>query len=154
LNTIKACKSEADLSKAVADPGTNSKSLDGKVEEVRTNATVVKACVKANFKSWAKELTAMQSANLREKAQDRLSRSQKEFEAIVTVAGKAKEKILPFVSEVKDIVIFLNADTSQEALKSLSGNIWKIGNASKSMNDSLGGVIKQIDKTVKSLPQK
>ena len=153
LNTVKECKKEADLPKAVKELGTRYTALEARVEEIRTNAIIVKAHVKAHFESWAKELTAMQSASLREKAQDRLSRSQKEFEKIIAEGVEAKEQVLPFVSEVKDIVIYLNADLSDDAVKTLSGNIWKLGNRSKSVIGSIGDVIEQIDDTVKSLPQ-
>ena len=96
----------------------------------------------------------MANAKLREKAQERLTESQKEFDKIVVQATAAKEQVLPFVSAVKDIVIYLGADQSEEAVKTLSGDIWKLSNRSKSVNSSIQDVIGQIDRTIKSLPQK
>jgi len=155
LNAVKeSAKKEGDLSKAVEDLGTHFKTMEARVETLRTNATTAKARVKAHYDAWAKELTEMQNAKLREKAQDRLSRSQKEFDKIIAEAADTKEKVLPFVSEVKDIVIYLNADLSKDAVDSLSNNIWKIGNRSRSVIGSIGDLIKQIEDTIKSLPQK
>ena len=154
LNAVKAsAKKEADLTKAVAELNTRFAMLEKRVETLRTNAIMVKACVKEHYDGWSKELTSMQNASLREKAQDRLSRSQKEFDKIIAQATEAKAEVLPFVSEVKDIVIYLNADMSEQAVDSLSNTIWKLGNRSKSVNGSVGDVIEQIDATAKSLPQ-
>jgi hypothetical protein len=46
------------------------------------------------------------------KPQDRLTRAQKAFNEIVEEAAEAKEEVLPFVSDIKNIVIYLNADLS------------------------------------------
>jgi archaellum component FlaC len=155
LNAVKgSAKNAADLTKASAELDSRFKTLEAHVETVRTNAILVKARVRAHYEAWSKELTAMQNASLREKAQDRLTRSQKEFDKISAEAADAKEEVLPFVSSVKDIVIYLNADLSEEAVNSLSGTIWKLNNKSKSVIGSIGDVIEEIDSTIKSLPQR
>jgi hypothetical protein len=149
-----SAKNGSDLSKAATELGNRFNALESQVETVRTNATVVRARVKAHYEAWSKELTDMQNANLREKAQDRLSRSQKAFEKIAAEASEAKQEVLPFVSDVKDIVIYLNADLSEDAVDSLSGTIWKLTNRSKSVVGSIGDVIEEIDDTIKSLPKR
>jgi outer membrane murein-binding lipoprotein Lpp len=155
LNLVKSCATKQDeLTKAVADLNSRFDRLQNRVETVRSNAVILKATVKAHYEAWAKELTSMQSASLREKAQDRLTRSEKEFEKISAQAAEAKEELLPFVSDIKDCVIYLNADTSDEAVNTLSNTIWKLGNRSRSVSGSITDVIEQIDATVKSLPQR
>lgn len=155
LNAVKQCANKGpELEKAASELGNRFNSLEACVESVRTNATVMKARVKAHYEAWSKELTDMQNASLREKAQDRLTRSEKQFQKISAEAADAKEDVLPFVSDVKDIVIYLNADLSEEAVNSLSGTIWKLTNRSKSVISSIGDLIEEIDKTAKSLPQR
>jgi hypothetical protein len=155
LNTVKnSAKKPDELAKATAELGSRFDTLQNRVETLRSNAVTIKATVKAHYESWAKELTSMQNPSLREKAQDRLARSVKQFEKISAQASEAKEELLPFVSEVKDCVIYLNADLSEEAVDTLSGTIWKLGNKAKSVNSEIGDVIDQINETVKSLPQK
>jgi hypothetical protein len=155
LNAVKqSAKKQAELSTAAGELANRFNTLEARVETVRTNATVMKARVKAHYEAWSKELTEMQNASLREKAQDRLTRSEKEFQKISAEAADAKEEVLPFVSDVKDIVIYLNADLSEEAVNSLSNTIWKLTNRSKSVNGSIGDLIEEIDNTVKSLPQR
>ena len=155
LNYVKQSeKKPAELAKAAGILGRSFETLQTRVNTLQTNAVTVKARVKEHYEAWSKQLTAMGSANLREKAQERLTESQKEFDKIVVQGTEAKEQVLPFVSAVKDIVIYLGADLSDEAVKSLSGDIWKLGNRSKSVNGSIQDVIEQIDRTIKSLPQK
>ncbi len=155
LNLVKESgKDEAELAKAAAQLDTRFKSLEALVETVRVDAVTVKARVKDHYDAWSKELTAMQNPSLREKAQERLTRSQKEFDKIIAEAGKTKQEVLPFVSDVKDTVIYLNADLSTAAVKSLSNTIWKLANRSKSVNGSIKDLIEQIDETIKSLPKK
>ncbi len=155
LNYVKeSVNKPAELSKAAGVLGRAFDTMQGRVNTLQTNAVTVKARVKDHYDAWSKQLTTMANASLREKAQERLTVSQKEFDKIVARATKAKQEVLPFVSTVKDIVIYLGADLSDEAVKSLSGDIWKLGNRSKSVNSSVQDVIEQIDRTIKSLPKK
>jgi hypothetical protein len=155
LNYVKdSAKKPAELSKAAGILNRSFDALQTRVNTLQTNAVSVKARVKEHYEAWSKQLTAMGNANLREKAQERLTESQKEYDKIVAQATEAKEQVLPFVSAVKDIVIYLGADLSEEAVKSLSSDIWKLGNRSKSVNSSIQDVVEQIDRTIKSLPQK
>jgi hypothetical protein len=155
LNAVKeAAKKKSDLNGAASGFSSRFKALEDAVETTRKNAITVKATVKEHYAAWQKNLTEMQNAKLREKAQDRFTESQKEFDKIVAEASEAKEEVLPFVSDLKDIVIYLEADLSEEAVDSLSNTIWKLGNRARSVNSSIGDVIEQIDRTIKSLPQK
>lgn len=155
LNLVKESGKKPDeLAKAAGILGRTFDVMQNRVNTLQTNAVTVKARVKEHYEAWSKQLTAMGNAKLREKAQERLTDSQKEFDKIVAEATKAKEQVLPFVSSVKDIVIYLGADLSNEAVKSLSNDIWKLDGRSKSVNGSIQDVINQIDRTIKSLPQK
>jgi hypothetical protein len=155
LNSLKeAAKKPGELNAAATGFTTRFRTLESSVETTRKNAITVKARVKDHYDAWQKTLTEMQNAKLREKAQDRFTESQKQFGKIVAQATEAKDQVLPFVSDLKDVVIYLEADQSDEAVDSLSNTIWKLGNRSKSVNSSIGNVIEQIDRTIKSLPQK
>jgi hypothetical protein len=154
LNDVKeSAKNPAELTRAAAGLDTTFNALQAQVDSIRSNAITVKACVKSSYEAWSKELTEIGNAKIREKAQGRLTDSQKQFDKIIATAAEAKEEVLPFVSDAKDIVIYLGADLSGEAVETLSGAIWKLGNRSRSVNSSIGDVIEQIDRTIKGLPQ-
>jgi len=155
LNQVKESAADpAALKKAAAAFNDRFQALEGQVETVRNEAVVVKARAKEHYESWQKDLAAVQNTGIREKAQDRFTDSKEQFEKIIKKAQRAKEEAVPFVSDLKDITIFLSADLTEESVKSLSNTIWKLGNRSKSVNDSIGDVTEQIDRTLKSLPQK
>jgi hypothetical protein len=149
-----SASNEAALKKAAADFASRFKTLEAQVEAVRKQAVVAKAQSNQHYDSWQKDLTAVQNPRIREKAQDRFAESKEEFAKIIATANEAKDKALPFVSELKDIVLYLEADLSEDAVKSLSNDIWKLGNRSKSVIGSIGDVNEQIDRTIKSLPKK
>ena len=155
LNAVKeSAKNPADLSKAATEFHRSFEALQAQMNGVQSNAVTIKATVNAHYDAWQKELTALQNAKLREKAQERFSASQKEFDKIIAKATEAKEKALPFVSQLKDIHIYLNVDLSEDAVKSLSGDIWKLGNESKTVNGKIEDVKEQIKRAMESMPQK
>lgn len=149
-----SAKNEAALTKAAADYANRFKTLDAQFETVRKQGVVAKARAKEHYDSWLKELTAVQDPKIREKAQTRFTASKQEFDKIIATAEKAKEDLLPFVAELKDIALYLDADLSADAVKSLSNTIWKLGNKSKSVIGSIEKVNAQIDRTIQSLPKK
>jgi hypothetical protein len=154
LDGVKASANNGSaLSKAGAEFQSRFKELELQVNTVQTQAVLVKARAAEHYESWQKDLSAVQNANIREKAQQRFTESKKDFDKIVEKATRAKQESLPFVSDLKDIAIYLDADLSADAVKSLSNNIWKIGNRSKVVIGKIGDVTEQIERTIKNLPK-
>jgi hypothetical protein len=153
LDAVKAAAKDGGLEKAAADFQNRFTMLESQVSLVRTQAVMVKARANEHFEAWQKELATVQNPKIREKAQSRFSESRGQFDKIIQVAQSAKEEALPFVSDLKDIVIYLQADTSVDAVKSLSNSIWKLGNKSKTVRDRIDAVTEQIDRTIASLPK-
>jgi chromosome segregation ATPase len=154
LAAVKAsAEKPAELTRAAADFRTSFQALESQLATVREQAVTTRARLRQHYDAWEKELQAMQNAGIREKAQGRLSESKEQFGRIVEQANEAKAEVVPFVSELKDIVIYLNADLSEDAVKSLSGSIWKLTNKYKSVNGSVGDVIEEIDKTIRGMPK-
>jgi hypothetical protein len=152
LERVKASNDES-LVRTAADFQNRFKQLELQVGTVRTQAVLVKARASEHYESWQKDLAGVQNPKIREKAQQRFTDSRKEFDKIVEKAEKAKEDALPLVSDLKDIVIYLQADLSGDAVKSLSNNIWKLGVRSKGVISKIGDVTEQIDRTIASLPK-
>jgi hypothetical protein len=152
LERVKASDDQG-LAKTAADFQNRFKQLELQVGTVRTQAVLVKALANEHYEFWQKDLASVQNPKIREKAQQRFTDSKKEFDKIVQKAEKAKEDALPLVSDLKDIAIYLQADLSGDAVKSLSNNIWKLGVRSKGVNSKIGDVTEQIDRTIASLPK-
>lgn len=154
LGAVKAsAEKSSELTKTATEFQTRFDALESQMATVREQAVTTRARLRQHYDAWEKELQAMQNPSIREKAQGRLSESKEQFGRIVEQANEAKSEVVPFVSELKDIVIYLKADTSEDAVKSLSGTIWKLNNKYKSVNGSIGDVIEEIDKTIKGMPK-
>jgi cell division protein FtsB len=155
LEQAKACRrNDGALAKAIAEFRTRFNALETQVGTLQTQAVVAKARAREQYEVWQKDLASVQNPGIREKAQDRFAESKKEFDRIIEKAQAAKEQALPFVSELKDIAIYFEADPSELAVQSLSNTIWKVGYRSKSVIGSLKKVIEQIDRTLMSQPKK
>ncbi len=154
LNALKpASQNEADLAKAIAEFQNRLKAMAAQYDIVRTQAIVAKARAKEHYEAWQKSLATVEKTAIREKAQDRYTESMKACDKIVTQANEAKQEAVPFISEVKDIGVYLDADGTPEAVKTLSNTVWKLGNKAKSVNSKIGDVTEQIDRTIKSMPK-
>jgi predicted nucleic acid-binding Zn-ribbon protein len=154
LQSLKAAANEnADLNKPYTEFSTAYSDLESQVTKVREHGTAAKARAKEHYEAWQKELTQMQNASLREKAQKRYTATSGEFEKINEKVSEAKEDFAPLAADLKDIYIYLKTDLSKEAVSSLSNTIWKMGIKARSVDGKLDDVCKQIQKVMKKMPQ-
>jgi chromosome segregation ATPase len=148
-----AANNNGDLSKAYSSYSSAYTELESQVASMRQRGTAAKARAKEHWEAWQKELTDMQSAKLREKAQKRFTSTQAEFEKIVEKVTEAKESFAPLAADLKDINTYLAADLSKDAISSLSNTIWKMGGQAHTVDGKLEDVNKQIERTMNKLPQ-
>jgi len=154
LQSLKAAAHEnADLNKPYGEFSAAYNDLESQVAKVREHGTAAKARAKEHWEAWQKELTQMQNASLREKAQKRYTATSGEFEKINEKVAEAKEDFAPLAADLKDIHIYLKTDLSKDAVSSLSNTIWKMGNKARSVDGRLEDVCKQIQKVMKKMPQ-
>ena len=125
-----------------------------RVEAVRRKAVVVKARVKSHYDAWGLELTKMQNPQIRAQAGSRITGSKEQFARIIASADEAKKEALPFVSDLKDVMINLEADPSEDAVKLLAETIAELDRRSLSVVGRLREVDEQIERTIQTLPQK
>jgi len=147
-------KNSGELEKAIGAFNEQFESLESQSEAVRTSVVNMKARTKAYHEAWLKELEGMQNPKLKEKAASRFQEVKKEFDKIMGHGEEAKRAFVPYVADLKDIKIYLAADSTPEAISSLSNTIWKLGNRSKSVSGGIKNVIDQIDKTLEKAPKK
>ena len=58
------------------------------------------------------------------------------------------------MADLKDVKTYLSADSTPDAVNSLSNTIWKLGNRSRSVSGGIRNVIEQIDHTLEKAPSK
>ena len=153
LESLKAAQGESAFQKAAAGFAERYKALDTQAERIRRDAVVVKARAAQHYEHWQKEISEVQNPKIREKAQSRLTGARQQFDKIIASAQETKQLSGPFLADLKDIATYLEVDQSPEAVKSLSGTIWKLGNKSKSVIGSISDLTEQIDRTLKSMPK-
>lgn len=155
LEAVKAAASNnEELTKPYASFSSAYNDLEAQVAKLRQHGTATRARAKEHWEAWQKELTEMQNAKLREKAQKRYTATSAEFEEISDKVADAKEDFAPLAADLKDIHTYLSSDLSRDAVNSLSNTIWKMGNKAHKVDNRLVDVSKQIERTMEKLPQK
>jgi hypothetical protein len=70
-----------------------------------------------------------------------LNDTRKRYEGILEAAGKAGDAFDPFVSNLKDQILFLGHDLNPSAIQALQGD-------AKKLNGQAAEVFKDVDKTI------
>lgn len=154
LEGVKAAhKSKGDLKAPYATFEQSFKRLESQTDAVRSQFTQIRARAEDHYKAWRDELSKMGNPKLREKAQNRFDDAKEEFDEIIVVAEEAKRNLEPYMADLRDVNQYLSADLSQDAVKSLSNTIWKLGNKSGSVIASIQHVNAQIGKALEVQPE-
>lgn len=154
LESLKtAAANDGDLTKSYESFTKSYAALETQADKVRQHGLAAKARTKEHWDAWQKELTDIQNAKLREKAQNRFTATSKQFNRIVDKVAVAKEAFAPVMADLKDINTYFKADLSKDSVSSLSNTIWKMGGKARSADSKLLDVCEEIDRTVKKMPQ-
>ncbi len=155
LEELKAAAAkDADLTKPYATFSDSYTSLEALTAKLREHGVAAKAKAQDHWTAWQTELSSMQNAKLREKAQTRHNAAVKEFQKIVEKVDTAKKSFAPLMADLKDVHTYLKTDLSKDAVSSLSGSIWSMGNAARTSDGRLAKVNEQIEYVLKKMPQK
>jgi uncharacterized coiled-coil DUF342 family protein len=155
LEELKAAAAkDSELTKPFTSFSDSYASLEAQTAKLREQGTALKARAQEHWTAWQTELSSMQNAKLREKAQSRYSATVKEFQKITEKVDTAKSTFAPLMADLKDVNTYLKTDLSKDAVSSLSGTIWKMGNAARSSESKLADVNEQIERVLKKMPEK
>jgi len=127
--------------------------LQSDIDDVRSEATKMRARADVYYKGWQEELTKMGNPKLREKALNRYADAKEEFDEIIVTAEEAKRELGPYMADLNDVATYLKSDLSADALKTLSNTIWKLGVKSRAVVASIQHVNTQIGKALEELPE-
>jgi len=130
------------------------KQLDKTADEARRNAIVMQARATEHYNTWLDTIEGLENKEIRDKAKARYAKVRSEYDKFLELANKARKEYLPVVSDIEDIIIYLEADPSKEALKSLSSSISSMQPRSESVIKSISAVMKQMEIARAAIPQK
>lgn len=97
-------------------------------DNVSSRIDAVASVSKALFKEWEKELGTYSSQTLRRQSQDQLTRTEKEYERLISAMRQAESKIQPVLDVYHDQVLFLKHNLNARAIASLQKEYRSIEN--------------------------
>jgi len=122
-------------------------SSDKQRAKIDDEAAAMKAEADALFKQWAESSAAIDSADLRQRSEERLQSTKSSYAEIETVGQRAAELYGPFMKDLQDQVTFLGHDLNPSAVASLKPEAAKL-------NEKAEELIKRIDDTIATTNQK
>jgi hypothetical protein len=153
LNAVKkAAKDGAGLDQAHADFAAKYQALDAQLNAVRQQGAAARANSDAYFQSWQQAIASIQNKDIKETANDRFNTAKSRYSKVLATAEESRQKVQPFMIDLKDINTFLNVDLTADSVKSLSNTTWRLGRNAESLVDAIGDVNKDIDIVLESLP--
>lgn len=116
-------------------------------EKVKKNSVAIQEAGTVKFDAWKLELESIQDGKLKKTSMKRMEDAIKSHEALLALVKESETVMDPFVSNLADIVTYLDLDLTKEGLKKISGFNGPVKKAAKSGEK----VQKWIDKVVEEL---
>ena len=69
------------------------------------------------------------------------------------MADEGRQKVQPFLTDMKDINTLLSIDMTPDAVKPVSGSTWRMSRSAEEIVDSIAEIIRSIDIMLESLPK-
>ena len=118
-------------------------------EQVKKNSLAMQEAGKVKFDAWKLELESIQDAKLKKTSMKRMEDAIKSHEALLALVKESETVMDPFVSDLTDIVTYLDLDLTKEGIKKISGFNGPIKKAAKSgekVQKWIDGVVEELVK--------
>ena len=125
------------------------KAVADSAEKVKKNSAALQDAGKVKFDAWKLQLESIQDETLKKSSQKGMNEALKKHEDLLKLLKESETVMDPFVSDLNDIVTYLDLDLTREGIKKISGLNGPIRKAVRSGKD----VQKWIDKVVEELTE-
>ena len=95
------------------------------------------------FASWESSLAEFGSDEMRARSEERMNDTRQRYDGILTAGREAGDAFAPFVTQLKDQILFLGHDLNTGAIKELSED-------AKKLNGQAEKVFSRVDETIES----
>jgi hypothetical protein len=119
--------------------------------DIKLRADEMNAEAQTLFKSWGDSAAAIQSADLRQRSQERLDKTKASFAEIGTVGQKAVDLYDPFMKALQDQVTYLGHDLNTQAVQSLQADAAKMNEKAQTLMKSIDDTISVANKNITDL---
>jgi hypothetical protein len=149
----KAARNEGDLAAAHKEFMAHYQALDAQMNAIRQMGTAARTGSDEYFKSWQAAVATIQNKDIRESAVERLNTAKERYARVLSMADEGRQKVQPFLTDMKDINTLLSIDMTPDAVKSVSGSTWRISRSAEEIVDSIAEINRSIDIMLESLPK-
>jgi hypothetical protein len=119
--------------------------------EVRARVKAVDDVGRRLFAEWEKELTLYESADLRRRSAEQLSRTQADYERLLAAMNRAAGKMEPVLSLYRDQVLFLKHNLNARAITSLDIERTRIESRVETLVAEMNAAIAEADAFIASM---
>ncbi len=130
------------------------KSMDAmneRVSEARQKVDLMQTAADTYFTGRAETLKNIQSAELQDRAKQRMTESQKEFQGVLQALRESGQALEPFRKELADQITYLGSDLTPSAMTSLKPNADKLNAQGATVFDKIDKAIARANAYFQSL---
>src|SRR5262249_4153323 len=125
--------------------------MDEQAKVTRERANTMMKQGNEAFATWEKEVQAIQNADIREEAQKRYAKRKKSYDRIIKAMGEARDKLVPFLSDMHDISKLLESELNNSTVASTASLIKKANWSGSDASEELEDVEKELDRVAAEL---
>jgi chromosome segregation ATPase len=134
-------KGDGDMQKQFATFSTNVDSLIDHRNEIRSLRAEVRASQGTFTKAWEERLQAIQSDDLRKRAEQRRDAVVAKFAEITAIAESGKAEFEPWLQKVLDVRTYLESDLNPSGVASVQDQAEEISSGAAAVNQKITAVV-------------
>jgi hypothetical protein len=154
LDVLKqAARERTALEKPYADFAAQYQLLESRMEAVRQQGSAARASSDAFFQNWQNTIAGIVDKDLKESATERFDKAKSRYVKALATVDASRQKVPPYVADLKDINTLLKVDLTTDSIKSLYNTFGRLDRNAESLLDAIAGVNKEIGIVLESLPK-
>jgi Protein of unknown function (DUF2959) len=125
--------------------------MNDRVSEARQKVDLMQTAADTYFTGRAETLKNIQSAELQDRAKQRMTESQKEFQGVLQALRESGQALEPFRKELADQITYFGSDLTPSAMTSLKPNADKLNAQGATVFDKMDKAIARANAYFQSL---
>ena len=112
-------------------------------EQVESRIMAIENVADALFDEWNSEIDQYSSTSLKQKSQQKLRKTKRNYQSLITSMHRAKDRMTPVLSALKDNSLYLKHNLNAQAIGALQGEYKSIKRDVESLVAEMSKAIKQ-----------
>lgn len=112
-------------------------------EEVESRISAIESVADALFDEWSDEIEQYSSASLKQQSQQKLKKTQRNYQSLIRSMHRAKDRMAPVLSALKDNSLYLKHNLNAQAIGALQGEYKTIKRDVESLVAEMSKAIEQ-----------